>query len=107
MGTIGQKNQLVTIQKVTLAHDSQGGHTETWSTRARVWARERMLTGREAMQAAQVTAVLSSVWEVWFRTDISVKDRIVVGNRVLQIESVVDPTSRRAELWLGCSEVQS
>lgn len=107
MGTIGQKQKRVTIQKPTAAPDGQGGQTVTWSTRCTVWAHERPLTGRESLAAAQVTAVLSSVWEIHYRTDISVKDRIVYGSRTLQIESFIDPTDTRAELHLMCSEVQA
>jgi len=31
-----------------------------------------------ALRAAQVTAVLSSVWEIHYRNDISVRDRVKV-----------------------------
>jgi len=57
----------------------QGGHTITRALRAVVNAHERPLTGAEALRAAQVTAVLTSVWEIWFRSDIAVKDRILDG----------------------------
>jgi SPP1 family predicted phage head-tail adaptor len=72
-----------------------------------VWAHERQLSGREALQAAQVIAVLSSVFEVHFRSDVSVKDRLIVEARTVQIEAIVDPTDTRRELWLTCSEVQN
>lgn len=55
--------------------------------------------------AAQVTAVLSTGITIWFRDDISVKQRIVIGSRTLQIESFQDPTGMRDELRLLCSEV--
>ncbi len=107
MGTIGEKRKRIRIEQAVLASDGQGGHTTTWSLRAVVNAHERPLNGTEALRAAQVTAVLSSVWEIWFRDDISVKDRIRFKSRVLQIESFVDPTDTRDELHLFCSEVQA
>lgn len=107
MSTIGQKQKRITIQRATLTADGHGGSTVAWSTRCTVWAHERPLTGREALAAAQVTATLSSVWEIHHRTDISVTDRIVCGARTLQIESVVDPTNTRTDLWLAVGEVQA
>lgn len=106
MGTIGSKQKLITIQQPTTTTDAHGGRSVTWSTRCVVWAHERPLTGRESLQAAQVTAVLSSVWEIWYRTDITVRDRFQVGTRTLHIEAFIDPTDTRKELHLFCSEVQ-
>lgn len=107
MGTVGEKRTRIRIEKSVAVSDGQGGNTVTWAVRAVVWAHERPLTGTEALRAAQVTAVLSSVWEIWHRTDLSVKDRIRVGTRVVQIEAFIDPTDTREELHLFCSEVQA
>jgi SPP1 family predicted phage head-tail adaptor len=105
--SIGLKVKRVRIERQTATPDGQGGSTLTWSPRCVVWAHERPLTGREALQAAQVTATLSSVWEIWYRTDISVKDRIKFGARTCEIESFIDPRDDRKELWLYTSEVQA
>lgn len=107
MGTVGEKRKRIRIDQKVLVSDGQGGKTTTWALRAVVQAHERPLTGTEALRAAQVTAVLSSVWEIWFRTDLSVTDRIRYQARVLQIESFLDPTDERKELHVFCSEVQA
>jgi SPP1 family predicted phage head-tail adaptor len=107
MGTIGEKRKRVRIEQAIQVTDGQGGRTTTYALRAVVQAHERPLTGTEALRAAQVTAVLSSVWEIWFRDDISVKDRLRYRSRVVEIESYVDPTDTRDELHLFCSEVQA
>jgi SPP1 family predicted phage head-tail adaptor len=107
MGTVGSKEKRIRIEQQVAAADGQGGKTITYALRAVVHAHERPLSGREALQAAQVTAVLSSVWEIWYRTDISVKDRIRFKTRVVEIEAVIDPTDTREELHLLCSEVQA
>lgn len=104
---IGPKRQRIAIKSQLAVADGQGGHTVTFTPRCTVWAHERPLTATEALRAAQVTAVLSSVWEIWFRTDVSVKDRIYVGTRVVNIEALFDPTDRRRELHLVCSEGQA
>ncbi len=106
--TIGEKRTRITIKTPTEVADGQGGRAVTYTTTlARLWAHERPLNGAEALRAAQVTAVLSSVWEIWYREDLSVKDRIYVGARVVEIESYLDPTNTRDELHLFCSEVQA
>jgi SPP1 family predicted phage head-tail adaptor len=107
VGTVGEKRKRIRIEQSVSVADGQGGHTVTWVQRALVWAHERPLTGTEALRAAQVTAVLSSVWEIWFREDISVTDRISFKSRIVEIEAVVDPTDTRDELHLFCSEVQA
>jgi len=107
MGTVGSKQKRIRIEKQVAVTDGQGGHTISYAVRCVVDAHERPLNGTEALRAAQVTAVLSSVWEIWYRDDISVKDRIRFKSRIVDIESFVDPTDTREELHLFCSEVQA
>lgn len=107
MATAGEKRTRLRLEKQVPVADGQGGHTVTYAVRAVVWAHERPLNGAEALRAAQVSAVLSSVWEIWFRTDVSVKDRLRVGARIVEVESFLDPTQERKELHLVCSEVQA
>lgn len=105
--SIGTKSDRITIQRRAETKDTHGGNVVTYPTRATVWGFERPLNGREALLAGQVAAVLSSVWEIWFRADVSVKDRIVVGTRVIEIESFYDPDGRNRELYLVCAEAQA
>ena len=107
MGSVGSKEKRIRIEQAVATADGHGGNVTTWALRAVVDAHERPLNGTEALRAAQVTAVLSSVWEIWFRTDISVKDRIRFGTRTVQIEGFIDPTDTREELHLFGSEVQA
>ena len=94
--------------QATRTEDGHGGHATTYTQqRCIAFAHERPLTGTEALRAAQVTAVLSSCWEIWFREDISVKDRIVYGSRTCEVESFFDPKDDRKELYLFTSEVQA
>ena len=104
---IGTKTTRVRIEQRVETADGQGGKLVSYALRAVVDAYERPLNGRETLLAAQVTAVLTSVWEVWFRSDISVKDRLVIGSRTVEIASHYDPDGRLRELYLLCSEVQN
>ena len=101
----GRLNQRVTIQQPVLTADGHGGNAVTWALRGVCSALVEPLSGREALQASQLTAVVSTGLTIWFRSDVSVKDRILVGSRTLEIESVFDPTGLREELRVLCSEV--
>lgn len=114
MSTIGSKRKRVRLETPVFIADTHGGRRiASYTLRAQIWAHERPLNGKEALLAAQVTAVLSSVWEIWFRDanavppEISVLDRLVFGARTVQIEAFVDPSDTRDELYLSCSEVQA
>jgi len=105
--SIGAKRNRIRIEQATLTSDGHGGSTVAWSPRCVVWAHERPLTGRESLAAQQVTATLSTVFEIWYRTGLSVKDRVKLGARTCEIESIVDPKDDRKELHLACSEVSA
>lgn len=103
---IGEKTRRIRIERRVEGGDGSGGLAITWALRAVVDARERALSGRESQQFAQLSAVLMSVWEVWYRTDIAVTDRFLLGSRTVEIHGTYDPDGRRRELFLLCGEVQ-
>jgi len=104
---IGRLNQRVQLQSATSVSDGQGGQTLTWAKYATVWALIEPLSGREAINAAQLTADLSTGVTIWYRAGVSAKDRIVTGARTLEIDSVQDPTGLKDELRLLCHEAQA
>jgi SPP1 family predicted phage head-tail adaptor len=121
MKSAGRRNQLVTIEKLTEVSDGQGGQEPGYEELAREWSLIEPLSGTEAQIASQMSSVLTTGVTMPFREDISVKDRLTtgtvtditdtvtdrrsLGTRFLEIESVQDPTGRREELRLLCSEV--
>jgi SPP1 family predicted phage head-tail adaptor len=107
MSTVGEKRTRIRIEQQTLVSDGAGGQTTTYTLRSSPWAHERPLTGRETQQAATLNAVLSGVLEIWYTEDISVTDRIVIGTRILQVESYRDPANDRRELHIMVSEKQA
>jgi len=106
MSTIGEKRQRIRIEQAVQVSDGQGGRTTSYALRVVVNAHERPLSGAEAQRLGQLTATLASVWEIWWRSDIRVTDRIRVGTRVLEIASYQDPADDHEQLYLYCSEVQ-
>lgn len=112
MGTIGSKRKRIRIETPNLVPDGQGGMKTNpagpaYVLRCVVAAHERPLSGHEALAKAQLAATLASVWEIWFRDDISVKDRIRYKARVIEIDSYQDPTDERDELYLYGTEIQA
>jgi head-tail adaptor len=108
MGTIGSKRLRIRIETPNLVSDNQGGHVPgvpPYVLRAVVAAHERPLTGKETERAAQLTAVWQSAWEIWARIDVSVKDRIRLGARVVEIDHI-DATDLDETILYG-SEVQA
>jgi SPP1 family predicted phage head-tail adaptor len=108
----GQLRDRITIQSRTRVSDGQGGADATPAT---VVANEPAQVlpigalasaGREGVQASAMTAVLTDIVRLRYRSDVSVTDRVVFGSRTLEVQSVQDPDGRQRELQLLCSEVQ-
>lgn len=101
----GARNQRVTLQyRSSETTDSQGGRTPTWATRATLWAQEDQLSYVESIRASTATAERTTAWVIPFRDDVSVKDRITVGSRTLQVLSVANTDGRRIQTRLVCTE---
>lgn len=109
----GTLRERVTIQSFTAVQDDYGEPIETWgniATNPTVWANvgsrasgERFISGGE-----QVQATVSHTVRIRYRSDVTVKMRLIWrANRTLQIENVIDPDGRKADLILMCSEVQA
>lgn len=102
----GTLRNRIEIQKLTRTRDSLGGIVETWARLVEVWANVRMSGAGERMISSvdQEVALVTHRITIRHRTDVSVENRILHGDRVLDIESAVDPDGRRRELVLVCSE---
>ena len=107
----GDLRETVRIENRVVTKDAYGADVETWALRAEVRAMieggvfrgtEAFAYGQKIIQADNPTRVT-----VRFRADVSVRDRVVWGERVLNIETVRDPESGRHRwLELICTEVQ-
>lgn len=104
----GRLRELVTIQQQSVTRASNGEEIITWVDVATVWASvlpkasgERFLVG-----AAQELAKITHTVRIRYRQGITPKMRLSWGGRLLYVETITDPTGRRAELVLMCEEVQ-
>lgn len=104
---IGQMNKRIRIEKRTLTTDDHGGKAVSWSLRGVCWAAMEAASARDALQAGQITETLLTAFTTWYRTDLSVTDRIRLGSRTFQVVSIQDPSGQQTVLVLLAQEVQS
>lgn len=104
---IGRLRHRITIQQQTVTRDAYGGETISWDTYATVWAQVTPASGRERFinAGAQEYATVDYKVRIRYRSDIDPKMRISWGTKILDIESVQDPTGYTAELILLCRDV--
>jgi SPP1 family predicted phage head-tail adaptor len=101
----GERNQALRIEyRASETPDGQGGRTPVWALRAVEYAKEEQLTASEALQASQQTSERTTAWTIPFRDDVSVRDRIRIGSRTLQIKAVANPDGRREDTRIVCTE---
>jgi SPP1 family predicted phage head-tail adaptor len=107
----GLLRQRITIQQMTAGDDGQGGTTRTPSTLVANLPAEIAPFGRnpgvERFAIGGTVAELSTIVTIRYRSDVSVRDRIVWGSRTLEIATISDPDGRRRALDLICTEVQA
>jgi head-tail adaptor len=107
----GQRNTALRIEQQIAVPDGQGGWWWGWGLRGMAHGAPEALSASEAIHAATLVSVLMTAWIIPFRSDLSVKDRVVIVEarkvRTLQIVSYSDPDGARAELRLTCTETLS
>lgn len=101
----GTMRHQITIQRATVTRDTFGAEVETWEELATVWAAVEPLSGRELIAAAAATADLSTRVRIRYRVGIKPTDRVVYGDRTLEILTVIDLDERHREMHLMCREV--
>lgn len=84
----GRLDREITIERATDARGTSGAVTKTWATLATVPAEVRPKRGREFFAAGQVAGEVDTVFRIYWRSDITVKDRISYGGRTYDITSL-------------------
>lgn len=102
----GELRQRVTIQVNTPAANSMGELVDTWSEWAEVWGAVEPNNGRRYFEALQANADVSGVCRIRYRAGILPTMRLLLGTRVMQIATVIDPDERHRELHLLYKELK-
>jgi SPP1 family predicted phage head-tail adaptor len=103
---IGKLRHRVTIQNVTITRNTRGAEVLTWSNLATVYADIRTVGGQEQVLASQLeVATLLHTVTIRYRSDITPKMRLAWGNRLFEVEAIIERDNRMRMLDLSCREL--
>ncbi|MFP4538726.1 MAG: phage head closure protein [Dichotomicrobium sp.] len=94
MTRAGDLDELIAFEEEQTAPDGYGGQTVSWVEIAEAWARVRPVQASESETRGGVRAVAVYLFEVWRRTDITPKHRIVWQDTEYNIREIRDPGGR-------------
>lgn len=100
----GKLRHRITIQKATEAPNAYGEMVQTWGTFATVSASVEPLRGRELWAAGGQQARVTTRIRIRYLRGVTSKMRVLFGSRAFEIESIIDPEERNAEMQLMCQE---
>jgi len=103
---IGDLRHRITIQQPIEIRNEVGEVIQSaWQDFTTVWAAIEPLRGREYFDAQQINAEVTSRIRIRYRPGIKPKMRVVYGERIFDIQSVIDVEERHKEIHLMCKEV--
>lgn len=101
----GNLRHRITLQTLNKTEDGTGGYLENWSDVVTVWAQVQPLNGTERYNWSQISNDIAYRVTIRYRPNITPDMRVKYGNKIFQIESIIDVDERHTELQLLCSEV--
>ena len=96
------------VQKATFARDAVGQKRATFATVATIRGLLKPLRGREAVNAQQVKAEVSAVFETRYQASLVTIDeamQLVIEGKVYKVGAVIDVDLRHKTLEIYCTEV--
>ena len=94
-----------TVSRDTEVSDGAGGWTVTTATSGPVACRVAPAGGREAVIAGKLDSVAAWTITLPALTDVTAKDRIVVGARTFEVAAVLGPRSWEIARRVLCLEI--
>jgi SPP1 family predicted phage head-tail adaptor len=101
---VGKLRKRVQLQQLVRNQDDFGEAVPSYSTYATVWASVEPLQGRELEHAQQINAEVSHRVTIRYNGNVTAEHRVVYGERILEIEAVINPEERNEMLVLMCKE---
>lgn len=103
----GRLDRQVELRHVVLTRNSTTGEeVEAYSTYATVWAGKRDIRGREFFAAQQVNSEVSTVWQIRYRDDVRMTDRLVIDGLDYNVVSIGE-IGRREGLEIMATAVRA
>ena len=84
--------------------DSFGEAVPSYTTYATVWASVEPLQGRELENAQQISAEITHKVTIRYNAAVTSEHQVVYGERIIEIEAVLNPEERNEYLVLMCKE---
>lgn len=103
----GRLNQRLTIENPTAGEpDARGERTIEWEEVAVVWGCVEPVGPRWLEVAKQFASTVTHKVTIRHKTDINIRQRFVLGERVLAINGIVDPSESHETTVCYCTERQ-
>ncbi len=100
----GQLRHRLQLQSVTITQSASGEPTETWRTVDTIWGGLRPISQRERASVREPLADADYVVPVRYRSNLTPRMRLLLGDRTFDILGAQDPDDRNRELHLYCRE---
>ena len=90
----GSLRHKIIFQELTVANDTWGHSSETWTDQVTTYASIWTLRGTERMEGLKLDNEITHKIRIRYRTDLHPKMRIKFGTRYFNIISLIDPDER-------------
>ena len=101
----GRLNQRITIQAMTRVRGALGGHDETWSNFAIVWAEVTDMSGRELFNAKAMGSEVTKRVTIRYRTDIVAAMRVIFSDGSMARIEWIRRVSPKLRVELYCLDL--
>lgn len=98
----GRLDQRITIQQKTIVRGALGGHDETWSTLAVVFAETLDMSGREIFNAKAMGSEATMKVTIRWRLDVEPDQRVVFSDGTMARIEWIRHVTRKQYLELYC-----
>jgi len=100
----GQLKHRITIQQQVKTKNAIGEQIVSWETWVTCWASIEPAAGNQYYAAKQLDSKVDGKAKIRYRTGLKPTMRILYGNRILNIVSIIQPQENRREIIIMYSE---
>jgi SPP1 family predicted phage head-tail adaptor len=106
----GQFNKRLVLQKRIPSTDAEGATSDNWVTVGKLWASVQSTAGNELLEGAQPEARITHQVTTDYRSELAPplghQARLLLGARILDITTAMDPDESLIQMDLLCVERQ-
>ena len=100
----GSLNQRITIQEPIESKGAMGGTDKSWVKFHECWADVRELSGKEQVNDNQLSSTIIATCFIRYKANLDSSMRIIQGDNIYQIESVINKDGKKKMLELPLYE---